>query len=367
MRGGRHAENTDFMGIDLNLAVVLDNICVSHRLKGDLLTLGEQTLNFDQAALERALRRGTGDPDANFRQESFFRALGFNSSQSLDITPTEGADHIFDLNSGATPDELRGKYDVVINGGTLEHVFHAPNALANVTRMLRPRGTVIHVTPLNNWVDHGFYQFSPTLLFDYYRAANYELLESILIAAKMDRRDHWFVHPLVEGEVRDLSDRLKDCVCLQVFAARAREHVVASPVPTQRFYQDPQPPRAHTRWFAPFRLENGKATRPQPLAQIDLSSRLEPSGGHAWRAIVPELSDISDNMEHPRRSDLIVLEDGLPIGPPHAAHVEIRELGQGRFSHWGDEIMLSPSDNFPPDQSRRSYTALVSASPESDA
>ena len=74
----------------------------------------------------------------------------------------------FDLNEDELPERLVSRFDAVFNGGTLEHVFHVPNALTSITRMLRPGGVVVHVVPCNGWVNHGFYQISPTLMFDYY-------------------------------------------------------------------------------------------------------------------------------------------------------------------------------------------------------
>jgi hypothetical protein len=40
--------------------------------------------------------------------------------------------------------------------------------------MLRPGGRVFHFTPSNNWTNHGFYQVSPTLYSDFYRANDFQ-------------------------------------------------------------------------------------------------------------------------------------------------------------------------------------------------
>jgi hypothetical protein len=45
-----------------------------------------------------------------------------------------------------------------------------PNLLRNIFEALVVDGIVIHHSPTNNFVDHGFYQFSPTLYVDYYSA-----------------------------------------------------------------------------------------------------------------------------------------------------------------------------------------------------
>ena len=58
---------------------------------------------------------------------------------------------------------------MIIDGGTMEHIFHIPNVLNNIYRMLRVGGRIIHISPSSNYVDHGFYSFSPTLFYDFYQ------------------------------------------------------------------------------------------------------------------------------------------------------------------------------------------------------
>src|SRR5690606_17887488 len=106
----------------------------------------------------------------------FFERLGFDLVDSLDVSDFEGCTHLLDLNEPGVPQRLRGRYDALYNGGTLEHVFDVRNALRNIHDLLRPGGMVIHIVPACGWVDHGFYQISPTLLTDYYAANRFELL-----------------------------------------------------------------------------------------------------------------------------------------------------------------------------------------------
>ena len=58
-------------------------------------------------------------------------------------------------------------------------------------------------------------------------------------------------------------------------------------------------------------------------------------------------------------SRVILLEDGRPLGPAHANHDEIRTVGGGRFSHWGDVLYFSTSDNSAPESNGRSYTVVL--------
>jgi SAM-dependent methyltransferase len=76
---------------------------------------------------------------------------------------------VLDLNR-PLPAALCDRFDLVYDGGTMEHCFSVADVLGNVVRLAKTGGRIIHHLPLNNWVDHGFYQFSPTLFFDFYEA-----------------------------------------------------------------------------------------------------------------------------------------------------------------------------------------------------
>ena len=56
------------------------------------------------------------------------------------------------------------------------------------------------------------------------------------------------------------------------------------------------------------------------------------------------------------RSGLMLFEDGKPLGPPRAVHKDIREQGNGRYSHWTRHgLYMSASDNTDPRRNRRKY------------
>lgn len=97
-----------------------------------------------------------------------FSHLGFDNVESIDFSDHEEANHIVDMNYPLNNGNLFNRYDLLINNGTLEHVFSASNCLINMSKLVKPEGYILHFAPLNNWVDHGFYQISPTLLIDYY-------------------------------------------------------------------------------------------------------------------------------------------------------------------------------------------------------
>lgn len=107
----------------------------------------------------------------NSYAEEFFRKLGAEQSDSLDASTYEEASIIHDMNL-PLPEELYSKYSVVIDGGSLEHVFNFPVAIKNCMDLIEKDGYYIGITPANNFLGHGFYQFSPELYYRIFSEAN---------------------------------------------------------------------------------------------------------------------------------------------------------------------------------------------------
>lgn len=155
--------------------------------RGNILTLGVQNVFLTQAEFEDlAAKRGvvlgpvpSDDApslvDGTVSAEHVFRRLGFDNVVTTDADPFEGCDLVFDLNAPNPPAQHRGVYDMVLDGGTLEHVFHVPNALSNLLAFANDTGRIVHQVPSSNHIDHGFWMFSPTLFWDYYTANGVEL------------------------------------------------------------------------------------------------------------------------------------------------------------------------------------------------
>lgn len=137
---------------------------------GHTLTLGRQTLYLSRSDLERLGSRfhvqGAADAHDAFSEKFFNRFLGADEVASLDYSDYEGASVRHDMNTPIPPD-LQERFDAVVDGGALEHVFNFPVALANCMKMVKLGGRLFVFTPANNQMGHGFYQFSPEL---FYRA-----------------------------------------------------------------------------------------------------------------------------------------------------------------------------------------------------
>lgn len=98
--------------------------------------------------------------------------------------------------------------------------------------------------------------------------------------------------------------------------------------------------------------------------EIPLSPPFTAESGHAWVAEPPDLSPgEGDSGDAPDRSSWRLLEDGRPLGPAHSLHAQIREDGAGAFSHWGDKLYFSTSDNSDPNTNGRRYSLAPKPGP----
>ena len=133
----------------------------------------------------------------------FYTALGFTIQDSIDLHGT--ATILFNLNERNITSVTDKRYDLVIDAGVMEHVFDVRSVMLNSTDLLKPEGHIIHILPANNTMEHGFYQFSPTLFQDYYLANNYDIVNNLLLELIPNKYsksnffvDKWDKHRVVE-------------------------------------------------------------------------------------------------------------------------------------------------------------------------
>ena len=154
------------MGLDFSTAEFLYSNAKRGISLGRLLVLGRQLVHMTSQQTDKVKHwTGLRLQPAGFADD-FFRALGATSISFLDYSDYEGADVLHDLNQPLAS-QLHGRFDTVIDGGTLEHVFNFPIALKSCMEAVNEGGRLMIFTPANNQMGHGFYQFSPEL---FYRA-----------------------------------------------------------------------------------------------------------------------------------------------------------------------------------------------------
>ena len=161
--------------------------------------------------------------DAEMRDSVlFFKALGFEEVHAFDVSEYEGADIIFDLNN-ELPENLLEKFDVVFDGGVIEHVFDVVTAFFNICNLCKKGGIIFNVNPVYNYLYNTFLNISPEMFIEFYEANEFRIIDCALFTWLSNKRDYsnwderdvaWsrdlrlmnLIHPLKIGEyVRSLN------------------------------------------------------------------------------------------------------------------------------------------------------------------
>ena len=249
-------------------------------------TLGHQYLFATQADVAEALAvcRGVTSSDVAasvYRDcagwvDGILRYLGASHVDSIDASAFEGCTLVHDLNQPISP-ELEERYSAVVDGGTIEHVFDFPTAIRNCMRMVRQGGHLILHMPVNNYPGHGFYQFSPDLLFRVLSPRFGFSIRDALIIEIYHPRPRWFrvTDPMTLG--RSFMFRSYSRTILWVLAERVGPVPEFIPPPIQSTYT--------TAWetsgaLAKPATDNGQT----PVTPLSPSSVAAPRAGIMVRA-----------------------------------------------------------------------------------
>jgi SAM-dependent methyltransferase len=195
-------------------------------------TIGRQGLHLTPDRMMRNLARFGVAADAATTKgifssadgfaEEFLRLLGAEKVDSFDHSPFEGATCQHDMNC-PIEDRHKGRYSLVLDSGCLEHVFNFPLALKNCMEMVRPGGHYLSITPANNFMGHGFYQFSPELFFGAFSEKNgFELVALIAFEDAANARWHLVTRPVHAYDRVELTSRRPIYLC----AVARRLHAV---------------------------------------------------------------------------------------------------------------------------------------------
>ncbi|MEB8385989.1 methyltransferase domain-containing protein [Rhodobacteraceae bacterium KMM 6894] len=167
------------MGIDYVLFERLAELSTRFKPGGRTLMLGRQNFSiqtkYRQLYDEVMKTHGIAGKRFDFLQDDGFAEtlmdkFGFGAIETMDFSDYEGATLLHDLNT--LPEEsLENQFDLIFDGGTVEHVFNVPNALEGLYRMLKPGGRLISANGLNGWYGHGMYQFNPELVWTFWKRA----------------------------------------------------------------------------------------------------------------------------------------------------------------------------------------------------
>jgi hypothetical protein len=113
------------------------------------------------------------DPDLAIISDQFVHAkvlfgmLGISEYYDMDKFESDSPSILHDLNL-QVPNALHNRFSLIVDGGTIEHIFDVRQVMENILTMLKPDGCIVHISSFN--MDHGFYAFSPCFFFDFYTA-----------------------------------------------------------------------------------------------------------------------------------------------------------------------------------------------------
>ena len=182
------------MGISLIPGMFLARHAASVKGAQRGLILGRQKMHMPERRMNRFLKSlagmGIDTTAADISQpdgftETLLTRLGYPTIEAMDFTDKEGAAHIHDLNKPC-PDHLKGQFDIVIDGGTTEHIFYIGTALDTCHELLAPGGVVLSYVSADGWFGHGFFQTGPDVPWRYWHhARGYEMLEVSIVPRKL--------------------------------------------------------------------------------------------------------------------------------------------------------------------------------------
>jgi hypothetical protein len=160
--------------------------------------------------------------------EPLLELVGAKNIRTFDISNYQQATDIHDLNDPIAP-EFHGRFSVVLDSGTLEHVFNFPQALKSSMEMVREGGHFVCMTMANNSFGHGLYQFGPGIFCRVF-TENYGFQLVKIFAAFETPRSPWW--EVVDETGLICNTRL---TYLMIIAKKIRSVPLFHPNPQQRF------------------------------------------------------------------------------------------------------------------------------------
>lgn len=217
---------------------------------GPVLTLGNQEIwasyeelvaLFNQSAcpykpqteiIPHTSRTFSDNPECMKISENFvharvlFSMMGIDDYTDMDKFDSDKPVILHDMNL-PVDEKLHDRYSLIVDGGTIEHIFDMRQVMENILKMLRPGGHVIHIAGF--FMDHGFYGLSPCFFYDFYKANGFTDFECTILQVNYDNilRDYKKTWPHFDYTYGMRMDELleHDKKVLIFFAAR-RSHVL---------------------------------------------------------------------------------------------------------------------------------------------
>jgi len=151
----------------------------------EVMELGSQDFWCPQKNLMTALVTAFGktieDPallntnnDSQKPARLLYEALGIKYG-CVDVDGRVGS-VVMDLNFDSVPDAHKGKYGLVTNHGTSEHILNQFNVFKSMHEFARVGGIFVHAVPFTVHLEHGFFNYQPNFFEALARYNSYDTL-----------------------------------------------------------------------------------------------------------------------------------------------------------------------------------------------
>jgi len=84
---------------------------------------------------------------------------------------------LLDLNIHSAPEELRGRFDLVTNFGTTEHLINQLLAMKTIHDTTKLGGLIYHDLPMSGYLKHGYFLYTPVFFSDLAAANDYRIVQ----------------------------------------------------------------------------------------------------------------------------------------------------------------------------------------------
>jgi len=131
------------------------------------------------------------DRSDQITDNAFFAMLGITDVEALDFSPVGNPDYIVEFND-PVPIELHNKYNLVVDGGTFDHLFDMRQAFANVANMVKTGGRVVQWNACPNYLENNtYFLFSPSVFLDFYELNKFKDCKTYVAVSRNPIKEQW--------------------------------------------------------------------------------------------------------------------------------------------------------------------------------
>jgi hypothetical protein len=177
------------------MGIGLPTLYLYHRLQENsyfkdfqrVIELGSQDVYGEPAQIVSVLKSLFGSEVNDTTQitaKALYQSIGFKLYQCIDADGVNDA-LVFDLNQDIQ--KVYGfseKFDLVTNHGTTEHCFNQHACFLNIHNLCDLGGLMVHVLPVQGYVNHGLFNYNPSFFYNLAAANKYTLIGAYLSTCK---------------------------------------------------------------------------------------------------------------------------------------------------------------------------------------